>query len=319
MLKWQSFKSILKDKTSGNLFTLMVISRTNSAVRKISLPRFLISSFLVVSFAAILISLYFIYDYASIKRDRAELVRLREQNKEQSQQVQDLALRVDEFSDRMEGLKQVDTKLRILASHQTGRDKKLPLGIGGAANTETRLKELLDKDQQKLIFGMRKNITALNEDANYREKSFNELLAFLREQKSILAATPSIWPVRGWITSGFGSRESPFSSGVEFHKGTDIATRYGKEVVATADGLVIDASYHSQDGNLVKIDHGHGLVTAYAHLSKIAVKYGVRVKRGDVIGYVGDTGRSTGSHLHYAVFVNKVPVNPHRYLKNKYY
>lgn len=315
---WRSFKTILKEKMSGNLFTLMVISRTNSAVRKVSFPRILVSIFFVVSFVAILISLYFMYDYASIKRDRAELVRLRELNKEQSQQVQDLALRVDDFSDRMEELRQVDTKIRILASHQTGRDKKLPLGIGGAANTETRLKELLDKDQQKLIYGMRKSISSLNEDANYREKSFNELLAFLREQKSILASTPSIWPVRGWITSGFGARESPFSSGVEFHKGLDIATRYGKEVLATADGLVIDASYHSQDGNLVKIDHGHGLVTAYAHLSKIAVKYGVRVKRGDVIGYVGDTGRSTGSHLHYAVFVNRVPVNPQRYLKNKF-
>ncbi len=318
MLNWQSFKSRLKDKMSGNLFTLMVIPRTNSAVKKISLPGILVSIFFVVSFVAILVALYFIYDYASIKRDRAELVRLRELNKEQSQQVQDLALRVDDFSDRMEELRQVDKKLRILAIHQTGRDKKLPLGIGGAANTETRLRELLDKDQQKLIFGMRKNITALNEDANYREKSFNELLAFLREQKSILAATPSIWPVKGWITSDFGSRESPFSSGVEFHKGMDIATRFGKEVLATADGLVIDASFHTQDGNLVKIDHGHGLVTAYAHLSKITAKYGMRVKRGDVIGYVGDTGRSTGSHLHYAVFVNKVPVNPRRYLKNKF-
>ncbi|MGA2525068.1 MAG: M23 family metallopeptidase [Smithellaceae bacterium] len=318
MLKWQSFKSILKDKMSGNLFTLMVIPRTNSAVKKISLPGILVSSFFVVSFVAILIALYFIYDYASIKRDRAELVRLRGINKEQSQQVQDLALRVDEFSDRMEELRQVDKKLRILAIHQTGRDKKLPLGIGGAANTETRLQELLDKDQQKLILGMRKNITALNEDANYREKSFNELLAFLHEQKSILAATPSIWPVKGWVTSDFGPRASPFSSGVEFHKGLDIATRFGKEVLATADGLVIDASFHTQDGNLVKIDHGHGLVTAYAHLSRIAVKYGVRIKRGDVIGYVGDTGRSTGSHLHYAVFVNKVPVNPRKYLKNKF-
>jgi len=318
MLKWQSFKSILKDKMSGNLFTLMVIPRTNSAVKKISLPGISVSSFFVVSFVAILIALYFIYDYASIKRDRAELVRLRGINKEQSQQVQDLALRVDEFSDRMEELRQVDKKLRILAIHQTGRDKKLPLGIGGAANTETRLQELLDKDQQKLILGMRKNITALNEDANYREKSFNELLAFLHEQKSILAATPSIWPVKGWVTSDFGPRASPFSSGVEFHKGLDIATRFGKEVLATADGLVIDASFHTQDGNLVKIDHGHGLVTAYAHLSRIAVKYGVRIKRGDVIGYVGDTGRSTGSHLHYAVFVNKVPVNPRKYLKNKF-
>jgi murein DD-endopeptidase MepM/ murein hydrolase activator NlpD len=89
----------------------------------------------------------------------------------------------------------------------------------------------------------------------------------------------------------------------------------GKEVVATADGLVIEATYHTEDGNIVKIDHSHGISSAYAHLSKIAVKQGMRIKRGELIGYVGDTGRSTGSHLHYAVYMNKIPVNPRRYLK----
>ncbi len=143
-----------------------------------------------------------------------------------------------------------------------------------------------------------------------REKSFNELLIFLREQKSILAATPSIWPVKGWVTSEFGVRESPFRSGVEFHKGLDISTRFGKEVVAPADGLVIVSGYDQQEGNYIKIDHGRGLATGFAHLSRMAVRQGMRVKKGDIIGYVGDTGRSTGPHLHYAVFVNNVPVNP---------
>ena len=141
-------------------------------------------------------------------------------------------------------------------------------------------------------------------------------MIFLHEQKSILAATPSIWPVEGWVTSEFGVRESPFRSGVEFHKGLDISTRFGKEIVAPADGLVIVSAYDQQDGNFVKIDHGRGLATGFAHLSRMAVKQGMRVKRGDIIGYVGDTGRSTGSHLHYAVFVNNVPVNPRKYLKN---
>lgn len=155
----------------------------------------------------------------------------------------------------------------------------------------------------------------MNEDADYREQSFNELLSFLREQKSILAATPSLWPVRGWVTSEFGMRESPFSAGVEFHNGIDIATRYGKEIIAPADGLVVEASNRAADGNYIKIDHGHGYATLYCHLSKFAVKEGMRVKRGDVIAYVGDTGRSTGSHLHYTVLVNSVSVNPRRYLK----
>ena len=296
-------------------FTLMIIPSRKSGVKKISVSKIVIRNILIASLVAILAALYVVYDYASIKRDRAELVRLRTQTKEQSQQFRDLAIKIDGFADRMEQLRQFDKKIRILSADQTSRDKKLPLGIGGS-DKETRIKDLLDQDQQKLITGMRKGIVKLNEDANDREKSFNELLNFLHEQKSILAATPSIWPVRGWVTSEFGVRESPFSSGVEFHKGLDISTRFGKEVVSPADGLVIVSAYDSQDGNFIKIDHGRSLATGFAHLSRRAVKQGMRVKKGDIIGYVGDTGRSTGSHLHYAVFVNNVPVNPRKYLKN---
>jgi murein DD-endopeptidase MepM/ murein hydrolase activator NlpD len=264
---------------------------------------------------AVLLTLYIIYDYASIKRDKVELARLRTQTKEQSQQIQDLSLKVDEFADRMEKLQQFDKKLRILANYQTGRDKKLPLGIGGSSSENARMTDLVNQDQDKLINEMRKGVSKLNDDANIREKSFIELLGFLREQKSLLASTPTIWPVKGWVTSEFGTRESPFSSGAELHKGLDIATRMGKEVVAAADGLVVEAAYRTDDGNIVKIDHGRGFATAYAHLSKIGVKQGTRIKRGDLIGYVGDSGRSTGSHLHYAVYINNVPVNPRRYLK----
>ena len=296
-------------------FTLMIIPSRKSGVKKISVSRVVIRNILITSIVAILVTLYVVYDYASIKRDRAELARLREQTKEQSQQFRDLAMKIDGFADRMEELRQFDKKIRILSADQTSRDRKLPLGIGGS-DKETRVKELLDQDQQKMITGIREEIAKLNEDANDREKSFKELLIFLHEQKSIQAATPSIWPVKGWVTSEFGVRESPFRSGVEFHKGLDISTRFGKDVVAPADGLVIMSSYDSQDGNFVKIDHGRGLATGFAHLSRMVVKQGMRVKRGDIIGYVGDTGRSTGPHLHYAVFVNNVPVNPRKYLKN---
>jgi len=298
-----------------NFFTLMIIPRRKSAVKKISLSSALVRGLFIGSVCAVLLSLYVIYDYASIKRDRVELTRLRAQTKEQAKQIKDLAFKIDEFADRMETLKQFDKKLRILANYQTGRDKKLPLGVGGSTSENARIKDLLNQDQEKIIAGMRKGVGSLNDDAVVREKSFAELLIFLREQKSILAATPSIWPVKGWVTSEFGTRESPFNSGTEFHKGLDIATRLGKEVVSPADGLIIEAGYQPEDGNIIKIDHSHGMTTAYAHLSRIAVKQGVRVKKGDLIGYVGDTGRSTGTHLHYAVYVNKIPVNPRKYLR----
>ena len=292
----------------------MIIPRRKSAVTKLSLSSTLIRGLLIVFILAVLLTLYMVYDYASIKRDKAELARLRIETVEQSQQLQELALKIDEFADRIEEFNQFDKKLRIVANYQIARDKRMLLGIGGSGNAQIKIKDLLDQDQVKLVSGMRKSISQLNEDANLMEKSFSELLKFLREQKSLLAATPSIWPVKGWVTSGFGPRKSPFGSGGEFHGGFDIATRIGKEVICPADGYVLEVGYQAADGNRVKIDHGHGIMTSYSHLSKFAAKLGSRVKRGDVLGYVGTTGRSTGPHLHYAVYLNKIPVNPRRYL-----
>jgi len=300
---------------SDNFFTLMIIPRRKSAVTKISVPYTLVRGLFVGSLIAVLLALYVVYDYASIKRDRAELTRLRKQTTEQAKQIDELAARVDEFSDRMEEFKQLDKKIRILAANQTGREKKIPLGIGGSNDDRIKLHELMDQDKEKLVSALRLNMSKLNKDAIETEQSFNELLKYLREQKSILAATPSIWPVKGWVTSEFGSRDNPFGSSFEFHKGIDIATRMGKEIMAPADGLVIEVAYQSDDGNIVRIDHGYGIVTSYSHMMKSVVKFGTRVKRGDLIGYVGDTGRSTGTHLHYAVYVNNVPVNPRKYLK----
>jgi len=294
-------------------FTLMIIPNRKSGVKKISVPKAAIRNIAIGAVVIILLALFVVYDYTSIKRDRVEMSRLRELTKVQQQQLRELGARVDEFSDRMEELRQTDKKIRILA-YETNRERKLPLGVGGS-DKETRIKDLLEKDQSVLIEGMRKNIEKLKNEANEREKSFNELLAFLNEQKSILASTPSLWPVQGWVTSSFGARRSPFGSGIEFHKGVDISTRFGKTIVAPADGFVVRSGYEPMDGNTVKIEHGHGFSTAYLHLSKIAIAQGERIKKGQVIGYVGDSGRSTGPHLHYSVYVNNVPVNPVKYLR----
>jgi murein DD-endopeptidase MepM/ murein hydrolase activator NlpD len=291
----------------------MIIPNRKSGVRKISVPKASLRNIVIASIVVVLVTLYVIYDYASINRDRTELARLRTQTKEQSQQLRELGMKLDQFSDRMEELRQFDKKIRVLA-YETSKDKKLPLGVGGS-DKETRIKDLLNKDHDEVIAGMRKNIEKLNEDAKDRENSFNELMVFLHEQKSILASTPSLWPVQGWVTSEFGARQSPFRSGVEFHKGLDISTRFGKEIIAPADGLVMNTGFDSQDGKFIRIEHGHGFSTAYLHLSRIAVKQGARVKKGDIIGNVGDTGRSTGSHLHYSVLVNNVQVNPRKYLR----
>jgi murein DD-endopeptidase MepM/ murein hydrolase activator NlpD len=133
-----------------------------------------------------------------------------------------------------------------------------------------------------------------------------------------LADAPSIWPIEGVVTSSFGEREDPFNGEGAFHSGIDISAPYGTPVRATADGNVLDESMGSGYGRQVVIDHGHDVVSVYGHLSASAVVPGQHVIRGQIIGYVGRSGRATGPHLHYEVRVHNVPVNPHKYLRMTY-
>ncbi|HTS70928.1 MAG TPA: M23 family metallopeptidase [Terriglobia bacterium] len=128
------------------------------------------------------------------------------------------------------------------------------------------------------------------------------------------ASVPSIWPVQGRIMAGFGQRLDPFSGEGVFHSGVDISAPMGTRVDVGADGIVMEAAWDSGYGNAIVVDHGYGMATKYGHLSKIFVVVGQEVKRGQVIGAVGMTGRATGPHLHYEVIVNETPVNPMKYL-----
>jgi murein DD-endopeptidase MepM/ murein hydrolase activator NlpD len=133
-------------------------------------------------------------------------------------------------------------------------------------------------------------------------------------QQALARATPSSWPVAGWLTSGFGPRRDPFTGGPDNHPGLDISADRGTEVHATADGVVELAGYNGAYGNSVLIDHGFGISTRFGHLSRFGVVAGQRLKRGDVIGYVGATGRATSPHLHYEILFNGTPTNPLRLL-----
>ena len=133
-------------------------------------------------------------------------------------------------------------------------------------------------------------------------------------RQALASATPSIWPIAGWISSGFGNRRDPFTGGQDYHPGLDISGTHGQQVQAPADGTVTSVGYNGNYGNQILIDHGFGLVTRYAHLSRFDVAVGEQVRRGQVIGYVGSTGRSTNPHLHYEVLVNGRLTNPLRLL-----
>ncbi|MBM3770597.1 MAG: M23 family metallopeptidase [Acidimicrobiia bacterium] len=142
------------------------------------------------------------------------------------------------------------------------------------------------------------------------ETRLRSVTQVLERQERLAAATPSIWPTTGWLSGMFGGRRDPFTGTSDFHQGLDISAEKGHPVHATADGAVRSAAYTGDYGNLVVLQHDFGLSTRYGHLSKFNVKPGASVKRGDVIGFVGSTGRSTGSHLHYEVWASDKLVNP---------
>jgi murein DD-endopeptidase MepM/ murein hydrolase activator NlpD len=142
------------------------------------------------------------------------------------------------------------------------------------------------------------------------ESRLHDVGASVDKRNALAAATPSIWPAHGWLSSSMGARRDPLTGGADFHPGLDIVGDKGQPVYATAAGRVVHAGYQGAYGNLIVIDHGFGLETRYGHLSKFQVKEGSRVKRGDVIGSVGATGRATGNHLHYEVHANGRLLNP---------
>jgi murein DD-endopeptidase MepM/ murein hydrolase activator NlpD len=139
----------------------------------------------------------------------------------------------------------------------------------------------------------------------------------VERRQALAAATPSIWPTVGWLSSGFGNRPDPFTGSRGLHPGLDISTDKGRPVVATADGVVESAEWNGNYGNLLVIDHGLGIKTRYGHLSGFAAKAGSRVRRGELIGYVGATGRTTGAHLHYEILANGQLINPIDFLSRR--
>lgn len=146
------------------------------------------------------------------------------------------------------------------------------------------------------------------------ENRLDAVRSDVEKRRSLADATPSIWPVAGWLTSSFGNRRDPFTGGRDFHPGLDISANHGDPVLAPAAGTVAAADATGNYGNLVVLDHGFGIVTKYGHLARFGVTQGQQVNRGDVLGYVGSTGRSTSPHLHYEIWVNEKLTNPMRLL-----
>lgn len=297
-----------------NHYTLLLIPEKQSSIRKINLSGTLLKIVVGIVMVSFLTFCYCTYDYLRIRGDAAELAELKHVTTVQKEQIDLLAAKIDDFKKKMTDIRDFDKKIRVMTNLDSGRTNGQFLGMGGPASTENMMESQIAETERALINQIHENMDQLLEEANYQEDSFKELFEFLTKQKSVLASTPSIWPLMGWVTSEFGYRISPFTGKREFHRGIDIAAKMGEEILAPANGVVTKSSYEPDIGNTLKVDHGNGIVTCYGHLSKITVKRGRTVKRGETIGVVGSSGRSTGPHLHYGIRVNGVYVNPKKYL-----
>lgn len=183
-----------------------------------------------------------------------------------------------------------------------------------ALGLDTKMADYLERRDRFLVEKVYNWISRLYKGSELETQSVEELYEVLKGRELQLASTPSIMPLRGWITSRFGYRIDPFTGRRHFHKGLDIVARAGSPIVAPADGIVSFAGKYGSYGNAVMIFHGYGLSTLYAHTTDVLVRVGQRVKRGDVVATVGSTGRSTAPHLHYEVIVHGVKTDPAKYI-----
>ena len=291
---------------ANRFYTFILVPHAEAKFRKIHLSKrtaILVASFLgLMVVVAGLLSFHYWQFYGEMR----DLRRLRMVNAELRRQNLDYEVSVEHLNNRVTSLQDFVKKLSVMA----GLDTELPTepggGMGGFREDPTSTPSAYDEVKDSL-HQMAGDLTMLEEKGQVLER-------FYAEHSLMLASTPSIWPVRGYVSSSYGQRNDPFSGEREFHFGIDVSTPVGRPVVAPADGVVLYASKRGSYGNVIVLDHKFGMMTRYAHLSRFNVRAGKRVKRGDVVGYVGNTGRSNGPHLHYEVWVSDRPTHPLNYI-----
>ena len=220
--------------------------------------------------------------------------------------------KIDQIDDVLESVAERDNDLyRVYFNTSPIPDEQRKAGFGGV----NRYKELEGYNNSALVINTSKRVDVISKELAIQSKSLDEILKLAKDKNKLLAAIPAIQPVKNenlkQMASGFGYRTDPFTKAKKFHAGMDFSAKTGTPIFATGDGVVDRADNTASGyGNHIVLKHGFGYETLYAHLSKYNVKKGQRVKRGDIIGYVGSTGRSEAPHLHYEVHKNDAVVNP---------
>jgi len=299
----------MKKKT----FTVMWMPSGTTGPRTFSVPQV----YLYISVGLLVFSLLLVviggYWEHRLYRNSSEL---RRQNFNLQHEVKDL----DTLRDTIHQIQKDESVIRGFLGVDGDHKQESILGQGGEPSTDLSTVALNDDITfSRPALSEREQSTEIVDQARALRADFRELVEAMWDQRQVLDSTPSIVPVKAdsyWFSSGFGWRRSPFTGAKEFHNGLDICSSKGTAIVAPADGVVYRKGQHRYLGKYIRINHGRGVTTTYGHLSGHNVERGQKVKRGEVIGYMGNTGRSVGTHLHYSVRVKTKYVNPFHYILN---
>lgn len=317
--------------------TFLIATDRKGVIRRFSFPTIWVKSFIVSGVILGVLTFLVLVDYMALRVQFVEDQGFRAENRQLKNQLGIVESKLSTLESGLERIRSFTKKLKLI-THTEDPDRIAHLSISpdghidrvedikGSRHVASIIKKSdfvppLDLKGGELVRQSQDSYSTLSirideaiKNTQLREQEALQLWEELSSRQSLLAATPSIKPAKGNFTSHFGYRVSPFSKRATLHQGLDIAAPPGAPVYASAAGIVSYAGWDAGYGKLVSIDHGFGIVTRYGHNSKVFVVVGQEVKRGDVIAAVGNTGRSTGIHLHYEVRVNNVPVDPMNYI-----
>ncbi|MBC7690933.1 MAG: M23 family metallopeptidase [Methylotenera sp.] len=316
---------------ANRYFTVLIIPEKTSQVRRLILPSWLIKGAAVAACFSIILGGIMLLDYWYVMSQITENNQLKVENRRLRQQVQVFKSKMNTLEGTLDRVKTFSNRLKVITNLEdrgffhAKNEVKLPdaaTNIGetkmppsiAAIEAEIDSKDPEQQVLKKQYVEMEHSFTELNNEALKTEQILQDQYELLADQKAFLAALPTRKPAVGYFTSGFGVRRSPFGDRAKMHEGLDIANHPGTPIKAPADGVVSFADSKSGYGQTLILDHGYGLETWYGHTRKILVSRGQKVRRGDTIALLGNSGRSTGPHVHYEVRVNGTPVDPLSYI-----
>ena len=291
-------------------YTVILVPDARSASRKIRVPVRLIRTLAGAAGAAVLALAALLTHYAWLNGQVSELDAVRLENAVLSERAHRFGASLSELEGQVTRLRSAVTKLTVMSGLQQtlpGADGIVG-GVGGVTGVDL---DPPSRDPEVTLHTLSRSLS----DLATRSQQIETIYA---DQTARLSHTPSVWPVRGYFSSGFGNRADPFTGGKDFHPGIDISAPRGTKAVAPADGVVLAVGRRGAYGLAIIIDHGNGIITRYGHLEGFNVRAGQRVRRGDVIGLVGSTGRSNAPHLHYEVWLDDKAQNPIHYILEEY-